>query len=170
MSNLLSRQCRCPCCQQPGEHPDKRLHHQLNVLLSYLNGQQRRWVAALVSRFMGLGGIKLTSQITGLPPETIRQGQHDLDAGLQGYWVDRVSSHHHVRRPGGGRPRRLTAAQANRLKELLSKGATAQGWLNDLWTLRRIRHVVRKEFGKKICRTTYTGPMKLDHDFRVKVV
>jgi transposase len=160
MSNLLSHQCQCPCCQQPQEHSDKLLHHQLNVLLSYLNGQQRRWVAAIVSRFVGLGGIELTSQITGLPPDAIRHGQHDLDVELQGYWVDRVHSHRHVRRPGAGRPRRLVADQANRLKELLSKGATAHGWLNDLWTLRRIRHVVRKEFGKKICESTLQRALK----------
>ena len=105
MSNGLTRQCQCPCCQQPGEHSDKLLHYQLNLLLSYLNGQQRRWVAAIASRFLGSGGTELTSQITGLPADAIRDGQHDLDMGLQGYWVDRDRSHHRVRRPGGGRPR-----------------------------------------------------------------
>ena len=151
MSNLLYRQCECPRCQQSGEHPDKVLHHQLNLLLAYLNGQQRRWVAAMASRFLGSGGIELTSRITGLPLDTIRDGQRDLDGGLQGYWVDRDRSSHRVRRPGAGRPRRLTADQANRLKELLSHGATAHGWVNDIWTLRRIRQVVKKELGEQLC-------------------
>jgi transposase len=157
---MLARQCQCSCCQQPGEHPDKLLHYQLNVLLSYLNGQQRRWVAAIVSRFMGLRGVELTSRITGLPPDTIRQGQRDLDAELQGYWVERIHSHGHVRHPGGGRPRRLTADQANRLKELLSKGATAHGWLNNYWTLRRIRQVVQKELGEHLCIVTLRRALK----------
>ena len=97
------------------------------MLLSYLNGQQRRWVAAIVSRFLGSGGVELTSRITGLPPDTIRDGQHDLDMELQGYWVDRDRSNHRVRRPGGGRPRRLTADQANQLKELLSQAQPHTG-------------------------------------------
>jgi len=53
MSNLLTRQCQCLHCQQSSEHPDQLLHRQLNVLLAYLNGQQRPWVAAIVSNFLG---------------------------------------------------------------------------------------------------------------------
>ncbi|NLS95686.1 MAG: IS630 family transposase, partial [Planctomycetaceae bacterium] len=91
---------------------------------------------------------------------TIQQGQHDLDTGLQGYWVPRVGSNRHVRRPGAGRPRRLTPDQANRLKELLSEGATAHGWANDLWTLRRICQLVKKEFGVKICDSSLRRALK----------
>ncbi|NQU22983.1 MAG: IS630 family transposase [Candidatus Nealsonbacteria bacterium] len=160
MSALLTHQCKCTRCQRPSEHPDKLLHHQLNVLLAYLNGQQRRWVAAMASRFLGSGGIKLTSRITGLSPDTIRDGQHDLDTGLQGYWVDPGRSNHRARHPGGGRPRRLTADQANRLKELLSQGATAHGWVNDLWTLRRIRQLVQRELGERLCLTTLRRALK----------
>jgi putative transposase len=125
-----------------------------------LNAQQRRWVAAMVSRFVGSGGLELTSQITGLPPDTIRDGQRDLDTELQGYWVDRARSNHRVRRPGGGRPRRLTADQANRLRELLSEGATAHGWQNDLWTLRRVDQIVRKKLGETMCITSLWRALK----------
>jgi transposase len=150
MPNSVPRQCQCPRCQQPVEESVKLLHHQLNVLLSYLNAQQRRWVAAMVSRFVGSEGIELTSQITGLSPATIRDGQRDLDAELRGYWVAPAQRKHHVRHPGGGRPRRLTADEANRLRELLSEGATAHGWHNDLWTIRRVDQIVRKKLGKKM--------------------
>jgi transposase len=160
MTTLLTRQCQCPNCQQPRDHPDKPLHHQLIVLLSYLNAQQRRWVAALVSGFLGSGGAELASQITGLPSDVILQGQHDLDMELKGYWADCVHGHRHVRHPGGGRPRRLTADQANRLKELLSQGATAHGWVNDLWTLRRVREVVLEKLGEHVCTTTLRRALK----------
>ena len=160
MSAQLTHQCECPRCQQPGEHPDKLLHHQLNVLLAYLNGRQRRWMAAIASQFLGSGGMELAARITGLPPDTIRDGQRDLDTGLQGYWVDRDRGNHRVRRPGGGRPRRLTADQANRLKELLSQGATTHGWVNDLWTLRRIRQVVQRELRERVCTKTLRRALK----------
>jgi transposase len=50
-------------------------------------------------------------------------------------------------RPVSGRPRKLEDAQCQRLLELLLRGATAYGFSNDLWTLKRIAAVVRREFG-----------------------
>ena len=72
---------------------------RLNVLLSRLNEQQRRWFAALESQKVGHGGDKLLSEITGLHPDTIRRGRAELDADLRDRPTDRV------RTPGGGRPR-----------------------------------------------------------------
>lgn len=137
-------QCGCTKCRA-GDHPDREDHRRLNVLLGRLDEQQRRWVAAREAMRLGHGGFQRIAEITGLHPETIRRGRDELDAGLQDCPTDGV------RRPGGGRPRRLTADQANRLKELLSKGATAHGWKNDLWTLRRVGRVVRVELGEKVC-------------------
>jgi hypothetical protein len=34
--------CQCANCQSSGEHPDKKLHQQMNLLLSRLDEQQRR--------------------------------------------------------------------------------------------------------------------------------
>jgi hypothetical protein len=82
-----------------GEHPDRHLHHNINLLLSRLDEQQRRWLAALESQKIGHGGDVLLSQITGLHPDTIRRGREGLDADLQDRPTDRV------RKPGGGRPR-----------------------------------------------------------------
>ena len=46
----------------------------------------------------------------------------------------------------GGRPRKLTDKQLDELAQLLSKGATAHGWPNDLWTTKRMAEVIRRRF------------------------
>jgi transposase len=137
-------ECSCPLCLQPQEHPEKQLHHQLNLLLSHLSEQQRRWVAAYEAKRLGRGGQKLVSLITGMDPSTILRGQRELDKELRGRPSGRT------RAPGGGRPPKLTGAQLNRLEELLSEGATAYGWQNDLWTSKRVAQVIRKELGEDL--------------------
>lgn len=98
MSAKPTHQCQCPNCQQPGDHPDKQLHHQMNLLLSRLDEQQRRWYVGLEAKKLGHGGATLLSQITGMHVETIRRGQRELDADLEDRPTDRM------RLPGGGRP------------------------------------------------------------------
>lgn len=46
-----------------------------------------------------------------------------------------------------GRPRRLSNDQLNTLSELLTRGATAHGWQNELWTAKRVTEVIRRHFG-----------------------
>ena len=70
----------------------------MNLLLSRLDEQQRRWYVALEAKKLGHGGATLMSQITGMHVDTIRRGRRELDATLQERPVDRV------RLPGGGRP------------------------------------------------------------------
>lgn len=41
---------------------------------------------------------------------------------------------------------RLSAAQKECLRRALLQGALAHGWENDLWTLRRVAHLVRRLF------------------------
>jgi len=91
------RQCLCAACQA-GEHPDMEDHYYLNLILSRLDEQQRRWVAGREARRRGHGGIQQVAEITGLHPETIRIGRDELDQHLVGRPTDRV------RLPGGGRP------------------------------------------------------------------
>ena len=50
-------------------------------------------------------------------------------------------------RPTPGRPPRLTKAQKEKLLRLLVKGAPAEGYATDRWTLPRIARVIRKHFG-----------------------
>lgn len=46
-----------------------------------------------------------------------------------------------------GRPKQLDATQCNALKRMLLKGALAAGFPNELWTIKRVRQLVRREFG-----------------------
>jgi len=70
----------------------------MNLFLSRLDEQQRRWYVALEASKMGHGGDVLLSQITGLDVETIRRGRRELEAEL----AERPSER--VRLPGGGQP------------------------------------------------------------------
>ena len=90
--------CQCPSCLQEAEHPDKELHHQMNLLLSRLDEQQRRWYVAVEANRIGHGGVRSLSQITGIDEKTIRRGQQELADELVERPIDRV------RLPGGGRP------------------------------------------------------------------
>lgn len=90
-------QCKCDICQQSESHPDQGLHQQMNLFLSRLDEQQRRWYVALEAKKIGRGGATLLEKITGLSVETIRRGRDELEDGL----VDRP--HDRVRKPGGGR-------------------------------------------------------------------
>ena len=90
--------CQCANCLQPKEHPDWQIHHQMNVFLSRIDEQQRRWYVALESKKIGHGGDKLLSQITGMDVETIRRGRRELEEDLENRPADRV------RESGGGRP------------------------------------------------------------------
>src|SRR5262245_61873786 len=89
--------CQCPACQPAAPHPDRELHAQMNLLLSRLDEQQRRWYAALESHKLGHGGDTLVALITGLHVDTIRRGRAELAAGLRDRPTDRT------RQPGGGR-------------------------------------------------------------------
>ena len=98
MADSVVHQCGCPLCLSGQEHPDRLYHAQVNLLMSRLDEQQRRWLAALESRKAGYGGDALLALVTGLHSDTIRRGREELDAGLRGRPNDRV------RLPGAGRP------------------------------------------------------------------
>jgi hypothetical protein len=91
--------CECPHCQQESVHTDQELHQEMNLLLSRLDEQQRRWYVAVESKRMGTGGDRLLSQITGLDEKTIQRGRQELADSL----VERPKER--IRLPGGGRPR-----------------------------------------------------------------
>lgn len=94
----LIRECQCAACQQSKDHAEWQLHHQMNVFLSRLDEQQRRWYVALESKKIGRGGDQQLSQITGMDVETIRRGRRELDEDLAMRDPDRV------RAAGGGQP------------------------------------------------------------------
>jgi len=98
MTSPQIRQCQCPKCQASRDHPEWQLHQQMNLFLSRLDEQQRRWYVALESKKIGHGGDLLLSQITGMNVETIRRGRRELDDDFTSRLAGRV------RLPGGGRP------------------------------------------------------------------
>ena len=89
--------CQCPHCQVADGHPDQLRHHQMNLFLSWLNEQQRRWYVALEAKRIGHGGDRQLSVITGMGVRAIRRGRRELDTDLVDRPVDRI------RLPGGGR-------------------------------------------------------------------
>lgn len=50
-------------------------------------------------------------------------------------------------KPHPGPTPRLSDAQLIHLENLLLEGATAHGWLNDLWTAARVAALIRRHFG-----------------------
>jgi hypothetical protein len=91
------RQCECDICQQSESHPEQVQHQQMNLFMSRLDEQQRRWYAALEAQKLGHGGVTLIAKITGLSVETIRRGRYELENDL----ADRPMGR--VRKAGGGR-------------------------------------------------------------------
>lgn len=89
--------CECDVCQQSEFHPDQALHQQMNLFMSRLDEQQRRWYAAIEAKKVGHGGATLLAKVTGLSVETIRRGRNELDKELEERPDDRV------RKAGGGR-------------------------------------------------------------------
>ena len=73
----------------------------MNLLLSRLDEQQRRWYVAVESNRIGPGGDgdRVLAQITGLDEKTIQRGRQELASSL----AERPEQR--VRLPGGGRPR-----------------------------------------------------------------
>jgi hypothetical protein len=98
MADTVVHECSCPLCLTGEDHPDQLRHAQLNLLMSRLDEQQRRWLAALESQALGYGGDAAVAAMTGLHVDTIRRGREELAAGLRGRPIDRV------RLPGAGRP------------------------------------------------------------------
>ncbi len=91
--------CQCEQCQQTGDNPDKKRHREINLLLSRLDEQQRRWYVAVEANRAGHGGVRLLSQITGIDEKTIRRGQEEIEQGFAGRPEERI------RIQGGGRQR-----------------------------------------------------------------
>src|ERR687886_2533404 len=92
------RSCQCARCEIAAPHPDREYHRQMNLLLSRLDEQQRRWYLAVESQRLGHGADRLLFEITGVDEKTIRRGREEGAASLEDQPADRV------RRAGGGRP------------------------------------------------------------------
>ncbi len=92
------RACQCGRCQADAPHSDREYHRQMNLLLSRLDEQQRRWYLAVEAQRLGPGADRLLFEITGVDDKTLRRGREELARSLADRPTDRV------RQPGGGRP------------------------------------------------------------------
>ena len=98
MSQGAIHQWQCPDCLSTRDHPVREVHRLMNLLLSRLDEDHRRWYVALESLQRGHGGDRHLARITGLNVETIRRGRRELARSLEGFPVERI------RRRGAGRP------------------------------------------------------------------
>lgn len=97
MTEIIHK-CQCAACLADQEREEWKIHHQMNVLLSRLDEQQRRWYVALESKKIGHGGDVELSTITGMDVETIRRGRRELDDDLVSRPIERI------REEGSGQP------------------------------------------------------------------
>ena len=97
MKTKTIHQCQCEKCRETADSLEKQFHHQINVVMSRLDEQQKRWYAAVEANRYREKGVPLVSQITGLDEKTIRRGQSELAEDLVTRPRDRV------RLAGGGR-------------------------------------------------------------------
>lgn len=96
MKNRAVHECTCHDCQL-GDEESHAHHAQFNLLMSRLNEQQRRWMAAVEANRLGHGGTRQLQRITGLDINTIRRGRRELNEQFQQCPQGRI------RQPGGGR-------------------------------------------------------------------
>jgi hypothetical protein len=96
MKSRAIHQCQCDDCVAENAVTQQQ-HGQFNLLMSRLDEQQRRWMAALEAKKMGHGGIRQLHRMTGLDINTIRRGIEELESDLANRPTDRT------RVPGGGR-------------------------------------------------------------------
>jgi hypothetical protein len=83
MKTRKIHQCQCESGQQVVDVLTQQIHQQINLVMSRLDEQQRRWYAAVEANRHGHGGIKLVSQITGLDEKTIQRRQAELSLNLE---------------------------------------------------------------------------------------
>jgi hypothetical protein len=97
MTTQEIHQCECEICQAPDLDPKKEEHYRMNLFLSRLDEQQRRWYAALEAEKLGHGGLEQMAKITGLHVNTISRGRKELGNELK------ERPRQRVRVEGGGR-------------------------------------------------------------------
>ena len=168
MAHAALHQCQCPACAAGEQHPERELHRHMNLLMSRLDEQQRRWFAALESKKRGHGGDNLVCLITGLHVDTIRRGREELDADLEGRPPDRI------RLPGAGRPpRKKKDPQIVETLKQLVEPVTGGDPMTEAKYIRRSLQTLSVELqglGHAACPTTVAELLRdLDYHLRVNV-
>lgn len=99
-----------------------------------LEARRRRAVSLLEEGF----GIRAVARQVGSSPSSVKRWKEVVEKS----GTEALES-----RPNPGRPSRLSARQKEKLLKLLQKGATAHGYMSNLWTLRRVSQVIEDHFG-----------------------
>lgn len=158
--------CQCAECLLRSDNATCELHKQINLFLSRLDEQQRRWYAALEARQLGHGGGKLMSCITGISEKTIHRGQCELDMQLEDRPVGRV------RQAGGGRPATeqhdpQIESALEQILECETAGNPQGGRKSKRSSLRQLSERLHED-GHSACPTTVSRLLrKLDYSPRV---
>jgi len=125
------------------------LREKYERLKPHLGERGKRLWAANEALSFGVGGVRTVAGALQMSTTTILQGKRELQREPSSPENGVVGGRQ--RRPGGGRHPKLTEEQLKCLEGLLSQGATAYGWQNNLWTAKRVAQVIRKELGEDLC-------------------
>ncbi len=71
MSTKSIQLCKCDKCQEEGEHIEKKLHHQINLVMNRLDEQQRRWYAAVEAKIPSVQQLPYVTIQRVLPSGTL---------------------------------------------------------------------------------------------------
>lgn len=96
--------------------------------------QRRKRAVALLEK--GLGVREVARRVGSSPSSVCKWRDAHAKAGSAGL----------AAKPVPGRPPKLEREELEKLWDILLGGALAYGFPNDLWTLKRIARVIRKEF------------------------
>jgi hypothetical protein len=135
--DLRSTCLQCAHCQGTEEHPDKKVHKQINLLVSRLDEQQRCWFVAVETNRHGYGGVSLLSQITGMDEKMIERGQQELEEDL----VNRPEEQ--VRSEGGGCPlvEKIDPAIERALQEIVAPETAGSPMSEQEWVRSSLGHL-----------------------------
>jgi transposase len=78
------------------------------------------------------------ARLVGAPRQTVYRWREVLESG----GIDALRE-----MSKGGRPAQLGAGELSRLYVMLLEGAPAHGFATSLWTLKRVRQLIEREFG-----------------------
>ena len=98
---------------------------------------ERRRLAAGEDLKAGMSQADVARKYDVHPSSTCRWNKELQEYGMKGL----------NRKKAPGVPSKLSNDQQETLREILLQGATAYGYKTDLWTLRRVADVIKKEFG-----------------------
>jgi transposase len=85
-------------------------------------------------------GVREVSRLTGTASSSVSRWKKDLEQG----GLEALKA-----KPHPGRTPRLRSQQKQELEAILLKGAGAEGFPTDLWTLARVAEVIERRFGVK---------------------